>query len=140
MSGITRTGRIALFLFSAFGLAGCGAAVVGAAGGAGAAAGMAYSDRGAQSHVTASVATVATAAEAALRDLAITLEQRRAEPDENEIELKGDDGSRKVVVDIEGDRDAGRTHIEVTVSKNAVDYDKSRADEILRAILTRLGS
>jgi hypothetical protein len=34
-----------------------------------------------------------------------------------------------VVVDIEGNRDAGRTHIAVTVSKNAVEYDKSRADE-----------
>ena len=81
---------------------------------------------------------VATATEAALQAMNITLEQRRAEADEDEIEIKGDDGSRKVVVDIEGNRDAGQTHIYVSVSKNAVDYDKSRADEILRAIVARL--
>jgi outer membrane lipoprotein SlyB len=101
---------------------------------------MAYEDRGAESHVTAGVATVATAAEAAMRQLGIAVEERRSEPDENEIEIKAEDGSRKVVVDIEGDRDAGRTHVAVTVSKNAVEYDKSRADEILRQILAQLGS
>lgn len=117
-------------------LAGCGAA---AAGAAGAATGMAYEDRGAESYVTQDVAAVATAARAALQGMGITVEEQRSEADEDEIEIKGEDGSRKVVVDIEGNRDAGQTHIYVSVSKSAVDYDKSRADEILRAIVTRLG-
>jgi outer membrane lipoprotein SlyB len=116
-------------------LAGCGVAAGGAAG---AAAGMAYSDRGAQSYVTQDVATVATAVRAALSGMGIRVEDQRAEADEDEIEIKAEDGSRKVVVDIEGNRDAGQTHIYVSVSKNAVDYDKTRADEILRAIVARL--
>lgn len=99
---------------------------------------MAYEDRGAQSHVNADIRTVAAAADAALRGMGITIEEWKLEEHENEIELKGSDGDRKIVVDIEGDRAAGRTHIEVTASKNVVDYDTSRADEILRAILARL--
>lgn len=138
MNDWKRNAIAAVLSVAVTGLAGCGAAAVGAAGGAGAAAGMEYEDRGAQSHVSADVATVAAAAEVALRDLGITLEERQSEADENEVELKGEDGSRKVVVDVEGGRDAGRIHVEVTVSKNAVEYDKSRADEILRAILARL--
>lgn len=119
-------------------LGGCGAAAVGAAGAAGAAGAIAYSERGAESHVDADIGTVASATESAFAALGIAVEERRAEAHENEIEIKGDQGNDKIVVDIEGDRDAGRTHIEVTVSENLVDYDRSRAEEILAAILDRL--
>lgn len=118
-------------------LSGCAAAAGGAIG---AGAAMAYEERGAQSYVHADIRTVAAVADAALRGLSITLEEWKLEPHENEIELKVQDGDRKIVVDIEGNRDAGRTHIEVTASKNVVDYDTSRADEILRVIIARLSA
>lgn len=118
---------------------GCGALVAAGAGAAaGTAAGIAYSERGAQSYVTSSVQKVATASVEALRDMKITVEEREFDPEDNEIEIKAKDGERHVVVDIEGNRDAGRTRIEVTVSENVVNYDRGRADQILRAILKRL--
>ena len=118
---------------------GCGAMVAAGAGAAaGTAAGMAYSDRGAQSYVTSSVQKVAAASVEALRDMKINVEEREFDPEDNEIEIKAKDGDRDVVVDIEGNRDAGRTRVEVTVSENVVNYDRSRADQILRTILKRL--
>lgn len=118
---------------------GCGPAVAAGAAAGGAAAGLAYSQRGAESYVTQNVATVAKAAVEALRAMKITVEEREPfDPEERGIEVKGKDGDRDVVVDIEGNRDAGRTHIEVTVSKDFVNYDRNRADRILREILDRL--
>ncbi|HUE76295.1 MAG TPA: DUF3568 family protein [Longimicrobiales bacterium] len=133
-----RSGRAVRFLVAAMVLplvAGCAAI---AAGAIGAAAAIEYTDRGAESYVDASISEVASATESAFRSMGITIEERRSEPEEAEIEIKGDDGDWKVVTDIEGDRDAGRTHVEVTVSRNMVDYEKSRAEDILRAILDRL--
>lgn len=133
-----RSGRAVRFLVAAMVLplvAGCAAI---AAGAVGAAAAIEYTDRGAESYVDASISEVAAATESAFRSMGITIEERRSEPEEAEIEIKGDDGDWKVVTDIEGDRDAGRTHVEVTVSRNMVDYEKSRAEDILRAILDRL--
>lgn len=133
-----RSGRAVRFLVAAMVLplvAGCAAI---AAGAVGAAAAIEYTDRGAESYVDASISEVASATESAFRSMGITIEERRSEPEEAEIEIKGDDGDWKVVTDIEGDRDAGRTHVEVTVSRNMVDYEKSRAEDILRAILDRL--
>lgn len=132
------SGRAVRFLVAAMVLplvAGCAAI---AAGAVGAAAAIEYTDRGAESYVDASISEVASATESAFRSMGITIEERRSEPEEAEIEIKGDDGDWKVVTDIEGDRDAGRTHVEVTVSRNMVDYEKSRAEDILRAILDRL--
>ena len=118
---------------------GCGPAIAAGAVAGGAAAGLAYSERGVQSYVSQSVEEVAKAAVAALRAMDITVEEReKFDPKDNEIEIKARQGDRDVVVDIEGNRDAGRTHIEVTVSKDFVNYDRDRADRILREILKRL--
>lgn len=118
---------------------GCGPAVAAGAIAGGAAAGLAYSERGAQSYVKNSVQQTANAAVTAMRAMKITIKEREPyNAEEKEIEIKGKDGSKDVVVDIEGNRDAGRTRIEVTVSDNVVNYHKGRADEILRAILERL--
>jgi hypothetical protein len=103
--------------------------------GAAAAAAIGYSDRGATSNVDVSVARVATAAEQVFRDRGITLTERKNE--EDGIEVQGTDGEWKVIVDIERDADEPLTSIEVTVSKDQVNYEKSRAEDILRAILAR---
>lgn len=117
-------------------LAGCGAketAALGAVGGA--AAAIAYDDRGATTKVDASVVRTANATEAAFRDLGITLTERKQEDDG--IELKGMQGEWKVVVDIERDPGDTLTGIEVTVSKDQVNYSKDRAENIMRAIMQR---
>jgi hypothetical protein len=133
----TRTARAALvLLLLPFVAAACSrttAAVAGA--GAAAAAAIGYSDRGATSNVDVSVTRLADATEQAFRDLGITLTERATEDDG--IELKGSEEDWKIVVDIERDADDPLTEVEVTVSKDMVNYEKSRAEEILRAILAR---
>ena len=109
------------------------AAVAGA--GAAAAAVIGYSDRGATTSLDLPVARVADAAQLAFRDLGITLTER--EVDSEGIEVKGSEGDWKVVVDIERDADDPLTSVEVTVSRDLVNYEKSRAEDILRAILRR---
>lgn len=119
------------------GLLACGKTAATAVGaGAAAAAAIAYNDRGATSQVTQSVSRTADATESAFRALGITLTERKQEADG--IELKGADGEWKFVVDIE--RDAGDTlsEVEVSVSKDQVNYSKDRAEQVLRAILQRL--
>ena len=133
----TRTARAVLvLLLLPFVGAACSrttAAVAGA--GAAAAAAIGYSDRGATSNVDVSVTRLADATEQAFRDLGITLTERATEDDG--IELKGSEDDWKVVVDIERDAGDPLTEVEVTVSKDMVNYEKSRAEEILRAILAR---
>jgi hypothetical protein len=133
----TRTARAALvLLLLPFVAAACSrttAAVAGA--GAAAAAAIGYSDRGATSNVDVSATRLADATEQAFRDLGITLTERATEDDG--IELKGSEEDWKIVVDIERDADDPLTEVEVTVSKDMVNYEKSRAEEILRAILAR---
>lgn len=114
----------------------CGAretAVVGA--GAAAAAAVAYDDRGANTKVTASVTATADATEAAFRELGIQLTERKNEADG--IELKGAQEDWKIVVDIERDAGDTLTEVEVTVSKDQINYSKDRAERILRAIMQR---
>lgn len=103
--------------------------------GAAAAAAIGYSDRGATSSVDVSVARLASAAEQVFRDRGIRQTERKNE--EDGIEVQGTDGEWKVVVDIERDADEPLSSIEVTVSKDQVNYEKSRAEDILRAILAR---
>lgn len=109
------------------------AAVAGA--GAAAAAAIGYSDRGATTSLDMSTARVADATELAFRDMGITLRER--EVDDEGIEIKGSEGDWQVVVDIERDSDDPLTSVEVTVSRDLVNYEKSRAEDILRAILRR---
>lgn len=113
----------------------CGVAA-GAA--AGTAAGLAYSDRGAETDVVASTDKVARATEATFRDMGITLTETETDRDDDDIKIKGTQGDRDVVVDIDRNSDAGSTHIEVTVKKNVVDYDRDRAAKILSDIMRRL--
>lgn len=118
-------------------IAACGkteAALAGA--GAAAVAAVAYTERGATSEVTASVTRAADATEVAFRDLGIVLTER--ERQEDGIEIKGAEGDWKIVVDIERDADEPSTDIEVTVSKDQVNYSQDRAERVLRRILQRL--
>lgn len=116
-------------------LHGC-AAAAGAA--AGTAAGLAYSERGSQTDVAANTTTIAMAATDALRSMNITITETETDRDEDEVTIKGKQGDRDVVVDIDGNRETGSSHIEVTVSKNVVDYDRDRATRILSEIVRRL--
>lgn len=114
----------------------CGARETAAVGaGAAAAAAVVYDDRGAKSEITAGVDATVAATEKAFSDLGITLTERKTESDG--IELKGAQGEWKIVVDIERDPGDQLTEVEVTVSKDQINYDKSRAKEILQAILDR---
>lgn len=106
--------------------------------GAAAAAAIGYSERGATTTSMHTVGHLANATEAAFRDLGITLTER--ETLEDGIELKGSEGEWKIVVDIERDADEPESDIEVSVSKDQVNYDKSRAERILSTIITRAGS
>jgi hypothetical protein len=118
-------------------LGACGKTATTAVGvGAAAAAAMAYNDRGVTSKIDASVKATADATESAFRALGITKTDRKIE--EDGIEVQGRDGEWKVIVDIE--RDAGDTlsEIEVTVSKDEINYSKDRAERVLRGILQRL--
>ncbi|HSK21246.1 MAG TPA: DUF3568 family protein [Longimicrobiales bacterium] len=136
MNGFSRTARavlVVLLLPLAVACSRTTAAVASA--GAAAAAAIAYSDRGATSNVDVSVVRLANATERAFRDMGIALTERKTEDDG--IELKGAEGDWKIVVDIERDADDPLTSVEVTVSKDQVNYEKSRAEEILRAILNR---
>lgn len=112
----------------------CGVAA-GAA--AGTAAGLAYSDRGAETDVVASPDKVATATNATFREMGITTTETETDREDNKIKIKGAQGDRDVVVDIDG-KESGTTHIEVTVKKNVVDYDRDRAAKILSNIMGRL--
>lgn len=114
----------------------CGARETAAVGAVGAAAAaIAYNDRGATTKVEASVTRTANATETAFRDLGIALTERKNEGDG--IELKGAQGEWKFVVDIERDAGDTLTSIEVTVSKDQVNYSKDRAEEVVRAIMRR---
>lgn len=106
-----------------------------ASAGAAAAAVIAYNDRGATTTVNTGVPQLADATEAAFQDLGIVLTERSNQSDG--IELKGAEGEWKVVVDIERDADEPVSDVEVSVSKDQINYEKSRAEEILRAILRR---
>ncbi|MGQ0814290.1 MAG: DUF3568 family protein [Gemmatimonadota bacterium] len=108
-------------------------AAVGA--GAAAVAAIVYNDRGANSKVDASVSRTAAAAENAFRALGIRLTERKTESDG--IELKGEQDEWKFVVDIERDSGDTLTSVEVTASKDQINYSKDRAEQVLRAILQR---
>ena len=137
MPYLARSARLALLAFLVPALGACGktATTVAAAGGAAAAA-IAYNDRGATSSVDASVVRIANATERAFDALGITLTERG--PESDGIELKGAQEDWKIVVDIERDAGDALSEIEVTVSKDQVNYSEDRAERILRAILQRI--
>lgn len=133
MKSMTRALLIAGMLPAAFACGKTATTVVGA--GAAAAAAVAYNDRGVTSKIDASVTRTADATEAAFRALGIQLTERKSETDG--IELKGTRDDYKYVVDIERDSGDTLSEIEVTVSKDQVNYSKDRAEQVLRAILQR---
>lgn len=137
MNQIRNFGRVLLVASIAPGLAACGKTATAVVGGAGAAAAaIAYNDRGATSSVNASVTQIANATEATFRAQGITMTERKNESDG--IEVQGTSGEWKVIVDIERDQGDTMSDIEVSVSKDQVDYSKDRAERVLRGILDRL--
>jgi hypothetical protein len=118
-------------------LAACGGAAATTAVGAGAAASaIGYENRGATSSVDVTVERLADATEGAFNELGIMLTERAWEGDG--IELHGADGEWHYVVDIERDAEDTLSAIEVTVSRNVVDYSQDRAEDLLREILARI--
>lgn len=116
---------------------GCSRTTAAVAGAAAAAAGViAYNDRGATTEVGVSAVRLADATVMAFRELNIVLTERETEDDG--IELKGADGDWKIVVDIEHETPQPRSSVEVTVSKDQINYDKSRSEQILRRILAHV--
>lgn len=133
MKSMTKALLVAGMLPVAFACGKTASTAVGA--GAAAVAAVAYNDRGATTKVDASVMRTADATESAFRALGIQLTERKSETDG--IELKGARDDYKYVVDIERDSGDTLSEIEVTVSKDQVNYSKDRAEQVLRAILQR---
>ena len=117
------------------GTSACSKTAAVATGAAAAGGAILYGDRGAESRVPNSVSSLTTATHSAFNALGITVAEHQNT--ESGVEIKGAQGDDKIVVDIERDPGDELTEIYVSVSSGTADYSKSRAEEILRAILQR---
>lgn len=115
-------------------LAGCAAAAAGAAGAAGA---IAYSERGAETQLEASLAEITRATEDVFADLGLTITERDVEDGGDEVELTASSGEMRVVVDIEREG-SGLTSVEVTAREGTLQYDRDYAEDVLRRIMRAL--
>jgi hypothetical protein len=115
------------------GLTGCAAAAVGAgAGGA-----LYLTSRGAESIVNGSVGTVSQAVRSTFADLGIPVEETKTEEGGNEREITGKKGNLDVKVHWERETDS-TTKVEVEARKNAAEWDKDYAKDVLGRIVKKL--
>ena len=110
---------------------------IAAAAAAGAAGAIAYTERGANSEVNASVNTLLQATEATFSEMNIVIIERKTAENGTEVELKGNRGDLDVTVNIHQDNPP-TTKIDVTAKRNVVDYDRDYARDILQRVLKRL--
>jgi hypothetical protein len=110
---------------------GCIAAAAGAA--AGAAGAIAFTQRGAETNLEASLDETVQATERVFDGMDIVLTER-TESGDTDVTLTGETGDTTVVVEIGPGAD-GLTHVHVTARESAVDYDTDRAEEVLRRIV-----
>jgi hypothetical protein len=121
------------FLLATTSLAAGGCFLVAA--GAGAAGAVAYTNRGATSVVAGSVDQVFDRAGAAFQQANITETGRSVEDSGQQRKLVGTKGEYEVIADLNRSTDS-TTKVEITARKNAVEYDKELAKDILNRILT----
>ena len=126
--------RLALSLvLAASTLAASGCFLVAA--GAGAAGAIAYTNRGATSVVAGSVNQVFDRAAAAFQQAGISETGRSTENNGSERKLIGTKGEYEVTAELNRSTDS-TTKVEITARKNAVEYDKEMAKDVLTRILT----
>ena len=114
-------------------LAGCAAAAVGAgAGGA-----LYLTSRGAESIVNGRVGDVSQAVRATFTDLGIPVESTKTEEGGDEREISGKKGDLDVNVKWERET-SSTTKVEVTARKNAAEWDKDYAKDVLSRIVKKL--
>ncbi|MEO7963272.1 MAG: DUF3568 family protein [Gemmatimonadaceae bacterium] len=106
------------------------------AAGAGAAGAIAYTNRGATSDVAGTVDDVFGRAVSAFRGAGISETGRSSEDNGTKRKLVGSKGEQEVTVELT--RSNGTTtKVEVVAKKNAVDYDKELAKDVLNRILQK---
>lgn len=128
---------MSLRLLAVLALASPAAGCIAAAAAAGAAGAIAYTERGANSEVNASVNTLLQATEATFSEMNIVIIERKTAENGTEVELKGNRGDLDVTVNIHQDNPP-TTKIDVTAKRNVVDYDRDYARDILQRVLKRL--
>jgi hypothetical protein len=126
-------------------VAGCWAAAAGAGAAAGTAAGIYYSDRGAESMVSAPFDQVVAAAERALPEMGVSVDKANANADveenESEAKLQGkrNDGEGEVEVVVK--REQGESvKVEVVAKKSEITWDKDFAGKVLERIVQYAGN
>lgn len=110
---------------------------IAAAAAAGAAGAIAYSERGAESQVAASVPALVQAAEATFSDLNIAITERKTAENGTEVQLTAKKDEMDISIDIERASES-TSKIEITARRNLVDYDRDYARDLLQRILTRV--
>ncbi len=130
-----RARRLALsFLVVASPLALGGCFLVAA--GAGAAGAIAYTNRGASSNVSGSIDAVFDRSVTAFAGAGIRETGRSTEESGAKRRLTGAKGEQEVIVEMER-KESETTKVEVIARKNAVDYDKKLAEDVLNRIIAK---
>jgi hypothetical protein len=106
------------------------------AAGAGAAGAIAYTNRGASSNVSGNIDAVFDRSVTAFAAAGVRETGRSTEDSGAKRRLTGAKGEQEVIVELERDGDA-TTKVEVIARKNAVDYDKTLAEDVLHRIIAR---
>lgn len=104
------------------------------AAGAGAAGAIAYTNRGASSNVSGSVDDVFGRAVSAFSSAGISETGRSSEDNGAKRKLVGSKGEQEVTVELNRES-SSTTKVEVIAKKNAVDYDKELAKDVLDRII-----
>ena len=104
------------------------------AAGAGAAGAIAYTNRGASSNVSGSVDDVFARAVSAFSGAGISETGRSSEDNGAKRKLVGSKGEQEVTVELNRESST-TTKVEVIAKKNAVDYDKELAKDVLDRII-----
>lgn len=106
------------------------------AAGAGAAGAIAYTNRGASSNVSGNIDAVFDRAVTAFSGAGVRETGRSTEDSGAKRRLTGAKGEQEVIVELERDG-ASTTKVEVIARKNAVDYDKKLAEDVLNRIIAQ---
>lgn len=106
------------------------------AAGAGAAGAIAYTNRGASSNVSGSIDAVFDRSVTAFAGAGIRETGRSTEESGAKRRLAGAKGEQEVIVEMER-KESETTKVEVIARKNAVDYDKKLAEDVLNRIIAK---
>lgn len=113
-------------------VAGCAAG----AAAAGAGAGIYLTSRGAESLVESSIDQVTARAREVMSEQAIVPEASNVEQGGDKRELKGKKGDLDVTINLE-QKSSKTTRVEVSARKNAVEWDKDYAQQLLSRIIEK---